>query len=118
MDDDTKELHFLAYYLVRYYGPILTENERHLLWACHLTPMIRSRPELARQPKFRIHNDARETIASRGLEPAIRATADKVLSREGDKVFVNLCPSCARLVRTPKAKLCLWCGHNWKSTSH
>jgi hypothetical protein len=25
----------------------------------------------------------------------------------------NRCPSCRRIVRTPKARQCLWCGHDW-----
>jgi hypothetical protein len=25
----------------------------------------------------------------------------------------NRCPSCRRIVRTPKAQQCLWCGHDW-----
>jgi hypothetical protein len=59
VDDDTKELYHLAYYLIYYFGSHLTDAE-------------------------------------------------------GDKIFVNRCPGCNRLVRTPKAKLCLWCGNNWR----
>jgi len=115
VDDDTKELYHLAYYLVYYFGSSLTDDERRLLWACHLTPFIRNRPELEEQRKFQVSEEAKKTIADHGLEQTIRTTADEVLGREGDKVFVNCCPKCERLVRTPKAKLCLWCGHNWKN---
>ena len=27
--------------------------------------------------------------------------------------FVNRCPACNRVVRTPEAKQCFWCGHDW-----
>ena len=116
VDDDTKELYYLAYYLVYYFRKNLTEGERSLLWACHLTPFIRDRPELEEQRKFQVDQVAKRTIADRGLERTIRETSDEILRREGNKIFVNRCPSCARLVRTPRAKLCLWCGHNWKDT--
>ena len=25
----------------------------------------------------------------------------------------NRCPSCRRIVRTPQARQCFWCGHDW-----
>jgi hypothetical protein len=25
----------------------------------------------------------------------------------------NRCPACSRIVKTPKARQCLWCGHDW-----
>lgn len=30
-----------------------------------------------------------------------------------NEVFVNRCSRCERIVRTPKAEQCLWCGHDW-----
>jgi len=29
------------------------------------------------------------------------------------ELSVNRCPKCHRIVRTPKAQQCLWCGHDW-----
>ena len=26
---------------------------------------------------------------------------------------ISRCPNCDRIVRTPKAQQCLWCGHDW-----
>lgn len=28
-------------------------------------------------------------------------------------IRINRCPECSRIVRTPRAKQCLWCGHDW-----
>ncbi len=36
-----------------------------------------------------------------------------LIEKYGDKVFWNLCPECNKLARTPKAKQCRFCGHNW-----
>jgi hypothetical protein len=117
VDDDTKELRYLACYLVRYFGANLTDAERELLWACHLTSLIENRPELEGQRKFYRSEEAKKAIVEGGLEQTICTTSEAILAREGSKLFVNRCPSCHRLVRTPKAKLCLWCGHNWKQGS-
>lgn len=38
---------------------------------------------------------------------------DRILDDHADEVFVNRCPECGRVVRTPRARLCLWCGHDW-----
>jgi hypothetical protein len=32
--------------------------------------------------------------------------------REGS-LQPNRCPSCRRIVRTPQARQCFWCGHDW-----
>jgi len=42
-----------------------------------------------------------------------RRAAQRVLREHGAKVLLNRCPRCARLVRTPMAQQCLWCGHDW-----
>ena len=115
MDDD-EELRYLCYYLVYYCGKNLTTAERELLWACHLTPFIENRPELQEQEKFHRSEEAKRAIAADGLVPTIRATSDAILAREGDKLSVNRCPNCHRVVRTPKTKVCMWCSHNWKAS--
>lgn len=28
-------------------------------------------------------------------------------------VVINRCPACQRIIRTPLARQCLWCGHDW-----
>jgi hypothetical protein len=35
------------------------------------------------------------------------------LAKHSDEIFVNRCPNCSRVVRTPKAKLCTWRGYSW-----
>lgn len=31
-----------------------------------------------------------------------------------DKIFINDCPNCGKLARTPKAKQCRYCRHDWR----
>lgn len=32
------------------------------------------------------------------------------------RMTINRCPNCNRVVRTPRARQCLWCGHDWHGT--
>lgn len=42
-----------------------------------------------------------------------RAALLRVLREHAARICVNRCPLCARVVRTPRARQCLWCGHDW-----
>lgn len=48
-----------------------------------------------------------------GHEVFRKRVRERVLESSGDDVFINRCPSCQRIVATPKAQQCLWCGHDW-----
>ena len=39
--------------------------------------------------------------------------AERILKDNPNEVFFNLCPECKKLARTPQAKQCRWCGHDW-----
>ncbi len=39
--------------------------------------------------------------------------AERILKENSDKVFLNYCPNCGRLARTPQAKQCRFCGFDW-----
>lgn len=39
--------------------------------------------------------------------------AERILKDNPDKVYFNLCPVCYKLARTPNAKQCRFCGHDW-----
>jgi hypothetical protein len=47
-----------------------------------------------------------------GLEAFRRSACRRILSEHPD-LRVNRCPRCHRIVRTPAAKQCLRCGHDW-----
>lgn len=54
--------------------------------------------------------DMAALVAEVGLGEAMRQAARRVL--EGG-LAVNRCPKCGSLCRTPRALLCLACGHDW-----
>lgn len=46
-------------------------------------------------------------------EDRIVNAVDRVLKTRRADIIENRCSECQRLVRTPVAKQCLWCGHDW-----
>jgi uncharacterized C2H2 Zn-finger protein len=43
-------------------------------------------------------------------------TRDRILRDHAGEVFLNRCPKCSALARTPKACLCPACSHTWYET--
>lgn len=39
--------------------------------------------------------------------------AERVFAEHSSSIQVNRCGACSRIVATPKARQCLWCGHDW-----
>ena len=37
----------------------------------------------------------------------------RILSEYRNAIAINQCSKCNSIVQTPKARLCLWCGHSW-----
>lgn len=50
-----------------------------------------------------------------GYEEFELNVARRIMSETPEKVFLNNCPKCNKLARTPKAKQCRHCGHDWHS---
>ncbi len=52
-----------------------------------------------------------------GLAAVRRQIGERMLrEQQAEVLFINRCPKCDRIVRTPLAKQCLWCGHDWHHT--
>jgi len=48
-----------------------------------------------------------------GYNQFILNCAERILKDNPGVVYLNLCPLCNKLARTPQAKQCRFCGHNW-----
>ena len=61
------------------------------------------------------HSADAATIAAFKTPLSIRESnaISRVIKNHLDELPLNRCPECARLVRTPRAEQCLWCGHDW-----
>ena len=114
----------LALYVVTYYSALMTPEER--LANRHLATTFKAtdgRTDLEAQEAVRrdggpwarrLSNDpAVQQLAAAGLDAFREHVAARILAEHRHEVFLNYCPRCRGLTRTPKAKLCLHCGHSW-----
>jgi hypothetical protein len=56
-------------------------------------------------------------LARHGFDAFVQATAERILAEHPDKLTFNYCCRCGRLARTPKARQCRFCHHDWHSKS-
>ena len=47
------------------------------------------------------------------LDEAYRRAGQRVPREVRDLSFISRCPRCGRIVRTPRARQCMWCHHDW-----
>ena len=57
-------------------------------------------------------DDKTNELVAMGKEVMEVEIATRLLKRSMDTI-INNCPKCGRLTRTPKAKQCRHCGHDW-----
>jgi hypothetical protein len=117
--DEEREI---ANYVWQFYGDLFTAAEKRayggpFMW--QRMKVEKGRDVIEFEWKHhRIAEDAEVMVLiSDGVEAFHRRAAQRVLRERGDQVFLNRCPQCDRLVRTPKAKQCLWCGHDWHTAA-
>jgi hypothetical protein len=55
-----------------------------------------------------------ESMTHLGFKP-LEATIRQRIIRDfrAGRLVINRCPECSRIVKTPLARQCLWCGHDW-----
>jgi type IV secretory pathway VirB4 component len=112
-----------AHYVITYYGRFMTRNEmaayRHLQAAMKAT---HGRSDAAAQQEAQRHRTfSRLTttdpeilqLTDKGYERFVERTAERILAENENDIFLNFCPRCHELARTPKAQQCRVCGLDW-----
>ena len=126
----------LEAYVIHNFGHLMTAIERRvqMLLVC-VEPLILIRDAIAleeasgrviedeklksllRKVPPRLSDDPQVLRLAQGGSKAFYArTAKRIFNEDRDKIFINNCPSCGALARTPKSLLCRVCGHLWHRT--
>ena len=107
----------LVGYIFNHYLHLMTETEQKANSSLLLLEKARaSSSEAMRQKALDLSGyqnpEIREFI-SMGIEDFRQHVCQRLLSSHRNDIFLNYCPECGNLTATPKAKLCLKCGHSW-----
>ena len=53
------------------------------------------------------------TALEHGTDAFMLAVRNRIVRDHKDELLINRRPECQRIVRTPRAQQCFWCGHDW-----
>lgn len=104
------------YYIITYFGNLMTHNEKLALRHQILTYKTSNNPQLKKVliDKGLFNNDSKVTgLLQNGPDEFELNVAQRILTETPEKVFFNNCLQCNKLARTPYAKQCRYCGYSW-----
>lgn len=107
-----------AKYLVTYFFRLLPDEEK-LAWKHHSSLLkleSNDNPkamEVYKRKGWITDEKKILDILIEGYDKFEERTAEKILKKYPDKIFLNNCPNCNKLARTPYAKQCRFCGCDW-----
>ena len=117
-----------AGYVIQYYAHLMTPQEWRAYGHLRATAKVTfGRTDVAAQLQARnsshparefLSNDPEALqLASDGFHSFMMRTAQRILDERCDEVAFNYCPRCGALARTPKARQCRFCCHDWHSAA-
>lgn len=121
MTKSYEEDRVLTSYVWEHYRHLFTDFERQVSNRIKFeTKTQRSPPEVREERFARMFGPLDPAVMSAlegGHWAFLRRVPDRILAENPDEVYINRCPLCRRIVRTPKAKQCMWCHHNWHAAA-
>jgi hypothetical protein len=117
----------IAYHILHFHGQLMTDTERkaqgHLIALAWKAMVQRgdvpAEHEVDGRKFLRLLSDEPNVLALTrdGVEQFKLMTAARIFRDSPDKLLFNCCPQCGKLARTPTAKQCRHCKHDWHRTS-
>lgn len=112
MDEETAD------YVLKYFGQYMTKKEslartHHIYSKKNLATKSPNTAEWFYERGLLSRDPAVLRLLEKGYVEFAKSTADRILKENEDEVFLNKCPKCDQLARTPKAKQCRQCGYDW-----
>lgn len=110
-----------ALYIVNYCSSFLTNEERSAIRHMHSLQKLESpdgvedlvRKEVYEKANWITEDKSVLDLLADGYDSFELRTAKRILSEHTNDIFLNYCPNCQKLARTPLAKQCRHCGLDW-----
>ena len=110
----------LARYIFVHFPNLLTTDEvkasKHAMYLEKLgynDPEHSSRARSYRKRGLLTDDPAVLDLLKDGFDAFELRVCERIMAECPEKVFLNNCPRCNRLARTPYARQCRYCGHDW-----
>lgn len=110
MDQET------ASYIINYFSNLMTDNEKlalkHHMHTYKTSDDPKMRRILTNRGWIRTESEILNFL-KHGYDEFELNVARRITTENPEKVFLNNCPKCNKLARTPYARQCRHCGDNW-----
>lgn len=111
----------LTAYVLRWHGHYVTKLEAEGLRAIYHGEKTRTlegqNAQMASEYRSLWNRHHRSRAARKALRIGAgafqRRICDRILNEHRDEIAINRCPDCRRVLRTPQAQRCFWCGNDW-----
>ncbi len=114
MDNET------ARYIRTYFSQLMTEDEqlalKYHMYTYKTEDNPRMREIMIERGWISERPDIKEFLKD-GYDEFELNVAKRIMKESPEKVFLNNCPKCNKLARTPFAKQCRYCSHSWRDTA-
>ena len=114
MDNET------ARYIRTYFSQLMTEDEqlalKYHMYTYKTEDNPRMREIMIERGWISERPDIKEFLKD-GYDEFELNVAKRIMKESPEKVFLNNCPKCNKLARTPFAKQCRHCSHSWHDTA-
>jgi hypothetical protein len=104
----------LFYYFYRYFLGGFSELHREVIRAVHIDSSKTRDVILAYHPDYRTtaHPEIARELAD-GISEFKRRASAAVMREHGGRITIPRCARCNAILRAPRARQCVWCGHSW-----
>lgn len=103
----------LTQYLFKNYSSLLTLKE-HIVWQYFILK-AKGRNDTVDRLQGIYNNYNIATLINCDENEFYNSVKNRILKEHSVNIFLNYCPKCGNLTRTPRAKQCLRCKYDWNS---
>jgi hypothetical protein len=107
-------IEYISIYCTDFYNEVEKKAMRHYVAQVKFLP-YKDRVEKMTIAYHRDNSNEPEVLKllENGIQDFHRNAAERVLNEHFNELTLNTCPKCGGIARTPTAKQCRYCKHNW-----